>query len=54
MVGPALKFKMVSTAGRSCGGPSEKFVGVVGGIFRTCSKASQKLPLFGNLETQCI
>ena len=37
--------KTVATAGRPYGGPSEKFVGVLGGIFRSCPLTSQKLPL---------
>ena len=42
--------KTVATAGRSYGGPSEKFVGGFGGIFRSCPLTSQKLPLSGNQQ----
>ena len=44
--------KTVATAGRSYGGPSEKFVGVLTGIFRSCPLTSQKLPLCGNHQTK--
>ena len=46
--------KTVATAGRSYGGPSEKFVGVLGGIFRSCPRTSQKLPFCGNHQTERI
>ena len=46
--------KTVATAGRSYGGPSEKFVGDLGVIFRSCPPTSQKLPLYGNHQTQLI
>ena len=36
------------------GGPSEKFVGVLGGIFRSCPQTSQKLSVCGNLQTQRV
>ena len=51
-IGPILrKRKTVSATGRSCGGPSEKFAGVIGGIYRSCS---QKLCLCRNLQLQDI
>ena len=46
--------KTVATAGRSYGGPSEKFVGSFGGLLRSCALTSQKLPLCGNHQTQRI
>ena len=46
--------KTVATAGRSYGGPSEKFSGRWGGIFRSFPLTSQKLPLCGNHQTQSI
>ena len=51
---PFRRRKTVGTAGRSYGGPSEKFVGGLGGIFKSCPVTSQKLPLCGNHQTQCI
>ena len=42
--------KTVATAGRSYGGPSEKFVG----DFRSCPLTSQKLPLCGDRQTKRI
>ena len=47
--------KAVATTGRSYGGPSEKFVGGLGGgVFRSCPLTSQKLPLCGNHQTERI
>ena len=46
--------KTVTTAGRSYGGPFEKFVGGLGGIFRSCPPTSQRLPLCGNHQMQRI
>ena len=40
--------------GRSLGGTSENFAGVLGGFFRSCFLTSQNLRLCGNLQLQYI